>query len=278
MSQLNYHHILGAKAIGVSRKWNSKLYDEMKRFVSSQTRRSENRLKKLPDAFTMPGLSTLRIGAAKRMTAAIMFFDFEKFTNITSHISPEQTLMILNISTTTVMRIIREWGGTVEKHTGDGVMAIIGTETRKTDIIAQEAIESAQTIKYMMQTDVMPQLVANGLPTLNFRIGLEMGEVLISRIGLHGMNFLTAVGSPANRASKIQALAKPNGIAIGEDLAKSLHPYLQDFIETGDDPEWKWHANGVPYNYYHYNFEWCEPKLLLKWLMEFRRIAIAHHQ
>jgi adenylate cyclase len=256
----------------LSRKWNPKLYEDLKRFVLFQTKLSEMRLKKLPNAFTMPVLATLGIGSAKRMTAAIMFFDFENFTIVTSHISPEQTLMILNVATTTVMKIVREWGGTVEKHTGDGVMAIIGTETRQTNIIAQEAIESAQTIKYMMQTDVLPQLVAKGLPSLNFRIGLEMGEVLISRIGLHRMNFLTAVGSPANRASKLQGLARPNSIAIGETLAKNLHPFLQNFLEKGDDPEWIWqYPNGVPYNYYHYNLEWDEPKLHLKWLNQFRR-------
>jgi adenylate cyclase len=204
------------------------------------------------------------------MTAAIMFFDFENFTNVTSYISPEQTLMILNVSTTTVMRIVREWGGSVEKHTGDGVMAIIGTETRDHDIIAQEAIESAQTIKYMMQTDILPQLENQGLPHLNFRIGIEIGEVLISRIGFHGMNFLTAVGSPANRASKLEGLARPNGIAIGENFAKNLHPCLQKYLERGDDPGWNWQSNGVPYNYYHYTFEWDEPKLWLRSSKEFR--------
>ena len=162
-----------------SRKWNPSLYQNLRQFVLSKIKLNAIRLKKLPDAFTMPGLATLGIGATKRMTAAIMFFDFENFTNVTSYISPEQTLMILNVSTTTVMRMVREWGGTVEKHTGDGVMAIIGTETRKHDIIAQEAIESAQTIKYMMQTDILPQLGDQGLPLLNFRIGIEIGEVLI---------------------------------------------------------------------------------------------------
>ena len=65
----------------------------------------------------MPDLSALNIGTAKRMNAAIMFFDFENFTTITSHLSPENTLMILNVATATVMRIVREWKGTVEKHT-----------------------------------------------------------------------------------------------------------------------------------------------------------------
>jgi len=246
-----------------TRKWNLDRYRILRNFVSFQIKLNAIRLKKVPDAMTMPDLSALSIGTAKRMTAAIMFFDFENFTTVTSNISLEQTLMILNVATTSVMRIVREWGGTVEKHTGDGVMAIIGTETRKTDLIAQEAIETAQTIKYMMQTDVLPQLVTQGLPSLNFRIGLEMGEVLISRMGLQRMNFLTAVGSPANRASKLEGLARPNGIAIGEYLARNLHPYLQNFLEKGDDPKWKWqYPDGGPYNYYHYNFEWHEAKCI----------------
>ena len=186
----------------LSRKWTPTLYNDLSRFVLFQVKRSARRSKKVPDARTMPDLHALGIGTAKRMQAAIMFFDFENFTIVTSHISQEETLMILNVATTTVMRIVREWGGTVEKHTGDGVMAILGTETAEAKIIAQQAIESAQTIKYLMQVDVLPHLVSQGLPSLNFRIGIEMGEVLISRIGLHKMNFLTAVGSPANRASK----------------------------------------------------------------------------
>lgn len=255
----------------LSRKWNSNLYNILSHFVLFQVKRNARRSKKVPDARTMPDLTALGIGTAKRMNAAIMFFDFENFTNVTSHISQEDTLMVLNVATTTVMRIVREWNGTVEKHTGDGVMAILGTETLKTNIIAQQAIESAQTIKYMMQVDVLPQLVAQGLPSLNFRIGIEMGELLISRIGLHNMNFLTAVGSPANRAAKLEALAKPNGIAIGENLARNLHPYLHDFLEIGDDPKWDWHYSDriTPYNYYHYSYEWYEPKL---WRREWFRL------
>ena len=84
------------------------------------------------------------------------------------------------------------------------------------------------------------------------------------------MNFLTAVGSPANRASKLEGLARPNGIAIGENFAKNLHPCLHKYLEKGEDPGWKWQSNGVPYNYYHYIFDWYEPKLWLRSSREFR--------
>lgn len=255
----------------LTRKWNPRLYKDLSSFVLGQVRRSALRSKNIPAARTMPDLSALNIGTAKRMNAAIMFFDFENFTTITSHLSPENTLMILNVATTTVMRIVREWKGTVEKHTGDGVMAIMGTETPDQIKIARDAIEVAQTIKFIMKSDVLPQLVAQGLPPLNFRIGVEMGELLISRIGLHNMNFLTAVGSPANRASKLEGLARPNGISIGENLVHNLHPYLHQYMEKGSDPNWDWYYDDkvTPYSYYHYNFEWHEPR---EWLKAFLRI------
>ena len=158
----------------LTHKWTPKLYKDLSAFVLAQIRRNALRSRRIPNARTMPDLSALGIGTAKRMNAAIMFFDFENFTSVTSHLSPEQTLMILNVATTTVMRIVREWKGTVEKHTGDGVMAIMGTETPDQNKIAREAIEAAQTIRYLMRTDVLPQLVARGLPPLNFRIGIEM--------------------------------------------------------------------------------------------------------
>ena len=172
------------------------------------------------------------------------------------------------------MRIVREWNGSVEKHTGDGVMAILGTEIPDQEIIARDAIETAQTIKFIMKSDVLPQLVAQGFPPLNFRIGIEMGEVLISRIGLHNMYFLTAVGSPANRASKLEALANKNGIAIGENLVRNLHPYLHQFLKLGDDPAWDWHYDDkvTPYNYYHYNYEWDEPRAWIKDYFKFIKV------
>jgi class 3 adenylate cyclase len=260
--------------IPLTAKWNLRLYNQLSNFVSLQTSRNARRVKKIPNARTMPDLRALEIGASKRMNAAILFFDFENFTAITSHLSPEDTLMILNVATTSVMRVVREWKGAVEKHTGDGIMAIMGTETSDEERIAKEAIEAAQTIKYLMTNDVFPKLAEQGAPSLNFRIGVEMGEVLISRIGLHSMNFLTAVGSPANRASKLESLAEPNGIAIGEGLAKTLHPYLQQFMHLGEDPSWDWcYEDGItPYNYYHYSFDWPTPE---DWPKELRGIMRA---
>ena len=78
----------------LTRKWSPKLYETLNNFVLRQVRRNALITQRIPDARTMPNLAALTIGTAKRMNAAIMFFDFENFTNTTSRLSPENTLMI----------------------------------------------------------------------------------------------------------------------------------------------------------------------------------------
>lgn len=102
----------------------------------------------------MPDLSNLEIGSARRMDAAILFFDLENFTTTSSQISNEATLFVLNNIIPSITRIISHWGGTIEKNTGDGIMAILGTETRDHHTIAREAIESAMAIRYIVLEDI----------------------------------------------------------------------------------------------------------------------------
>lgn len=93
-----------------------------------------------------------------------------------------------------------------------------------------------------------------------------MGEVLISRIGIKNMNFITVVGDAANRASKLQSLARTNGISIGENLATNLHSFLYQYMEEGYDLSWQWTkvSTDEPYRFFHYKLDYLEPKEWLK--------------
>lgn len=70
-----------------SEKWNPLFHINLSNYVKHLIRRKAINTSNIPNATTMPTPPALRIGAAKRMNAAIMFFDFEDFTKITSHIS-----------------------------------------------------------------------------------------------------------------------------------------------------------------------------------------------
>ena len=206
----------------------------------------------------MPNIETLAIGSAKKMEAAILYFDIENFTSTTSTLANEDVLFCLNIIIPSMMRITRHWNGEVEKNTGDGIMAIFGTETRNSFVIARDAIESAMAMKYIMLEDIQPILLANNLPSMNFRIGIEMGNVLISRIGIDSLNHLTVVGDAANRASKLQEISIRNGICIGDNVFNCLAPILHQFCEEGAHKDWNWRYSQTnsPYRFFHFDFIW----------------------
>lgn len=249
----------------LTRKWNPIIYNRVKNHLKEARFRSGRSRLLIPVGTTMPDPSSIVIGGAKRMDAAILFFDLESFTSISSQLSMEQTLELLSYVIPSVMHVIRHWGGFFEKNTGDGVMAILGTETKDRGIIAQDAIECAMAIRYVMENDVQPLLSSVGLPHINFRVGIDMGEVLIGRIGVHSHNFLSVVGTIANLSCKLQGFARANGICIGDTLARNLHPHLHQYCEPGDHPDWTWNYNqtGQPYHYYHFKHDWPEP---LEWV------------
>ena len=245
----------------LTRRWTPAIQNRVRLKLRETALQAKRSRLAIPNAQTMPDIASIPIGGAKTMDAAILFFDLENFTAITANLKLDQTLELLNYVIPNIMIVVRNWGGFFEKNTGDGVMAILGTESKDLNVIAQDAIECAMAIRYLMTNDIQPALARAGLPIINFRIGIDMGQVLIGKIGINNHNFLSAIGTAANLASKIQSLALSNGICIGNGLARNLHPYLYAFCEVGVHPEWTWRYgnNGPPYNFYHFNHDWPDP-------------------
>jgi class 3 adenylate cyclase len=246
----------------LTKKWNPGFYRFMQMRLKGITTRNSKPIRNITKGLTMPDIESLTIGSAKKMEAAILFFDLENFTSLASELTKENVLFCLNVIIPTMMKITKHWNGEVEKNTGDGIMAIFGTETRNSFLIARDAIESAMAMEYIMLNDIQPKLLSADLPSMNFRIGIEMGEVLISRIGIERLNFITVVGDAANRASKLQELANQNGICIGENVFNCLAPILHQYCEEDAHKDWNWKYSQTnnPYRFFHFNFVWPEPQ------------------
>lgn len=245
----------------VSKKWNRLFYMMAKRRLAQQTKQRVQRIRTITNGLTMPEITAVPLGSAKKMTAAILFFDLQNFTTIASKLSNELVLYALNTIVPEMMYVVRHWNGEIEKNTGDGLMAVFGTETRNNFLIARDAIEAAMTMRYLMLAAIREKLVQDGLPAFGFRIGLDMEEVLVSRIGIKNTNFLTVVGSAANRASKLQELAGADGICIGENLYRSLHPNIWQYCQEGKHADWNWTytETKAPYRFFHYTANWLDP-------------------
>lgn len=209
----------------------------------------------------MPEVSAVPLGTGKSMVAAVLFFDLTGFSSRAAALGNENTLYVLNIIIPTMIEVTKRWNGEIEKNTGDGIMAIFGTETRNSFIIARDTIEVAMAMRYVMLNVVNPILLEKGLQGFNFSIGIDMDSVLIANIGVPANHFLTVVGGAANRASQLQGLAGPNEILVGENIRKNIHPKLHQFCEERQHTSWQWKytQSGTPYGLFKFTADWPEP-------------------
>src|SRR5690606_25307224 len=176
-----------------------------------------------------PAVDAITIGSGRKVTACVIFFDIRGFTQLTSSDDPntlKRTLFLLNCVIPAIMRVLYRYGAYVEKNTGDGLMAVLGVDTNAQET-AKNALNAVAEMFYVLHRLVNPVLVAQGIPPVDARIGMDMGPLLLARIGLptgsaaHERSSLTAVGPAANRSSKLQGLAGTNEIWCGDAIQRS---------------------------------------------------------
>ncbi len=232
----------------------------------------DNRLEVVVDGRTAPALDSITIGSGRKMRTAILFFDIRGFTNRTTSSdmnSLKNTLFMLDCVIPMVMQIIYDFGGYIEKNTGDGLMAIIGAE--KTDsVAANDSLNTATTIFYVLKNVINPLLEAKGIQKVDARIGIDLGTVLIARIGLptgtarHQRNFLTAVGPSANLACKIQGMAGTNQIWTGDNIKRLAQEWRKDYFVDKTPTDWTWtYSNDATKSYkvWFYNATKTNPNI-----------------
>jgi predicted ATPase len=70
-------------------------------------------------------------------------------------------------------------------------------------------------------------LLASGKSSLETRIGVNTGEVVVRTVEAGGHSEYTPIGLTANIAARLQTLAKPGSIAISEDTQKLVQHYFE---------------------------------------------------
>src|ERR1700745_885253 len=104
--------------------------------------------------------------------------------------------------------VVQRYGGTVDKFTGDGIMAVFGAPAALEDH-ALRACLAALDIQQEVQRLAAEVDQGDGA-TLQLRVGLNSGEVIAGEIGSGPMGY-TAVGEQVGRAQRMESVAPPGG-------------------------------------------------------------------
>ncbi|MCC7284332.1 MAG: AAA family ATPase [Acetobacteraceae bacterium] len=164
-----------------------------------------------------PDLACAQCGApavgtdAARKSVAVLFADIAGSTSLIEGQDPETAHALLRPALDLVAACVRRFGGTVNRVTGDGVMALFGAPSAMEDHVL-----AACCAAVAMQAEL-----PDAAPGIGLRVGLHAGEVLVHALHADGASGLDAAGDAVHLAARLQQAAEPGKILLSGTAARA---------------------------------------------------------
>lgn len=158
----------------------------------------------------------------ERKQVTVLFADVQGSMDMAEQQDPEQWHAIMQRFFSTLADAVHRFEGTVDKFTGDGIMAVFGAPVAHEDH-ARRACYAALTMLDDVGEYAAELRRKHGL-NFSTRIGINSGEVVAGEIGEGGY---TAVGHTVGLAQRMEALAEPGKAYLTESTAELAHGFME---------------------------------------------------
>jgi len=163
-------------------------------------------------------------------TATILFADIRRFTTLSEAMEPEQIITVLNSHFATMVPIIFNYDGVLDKFVGDELMAVF-RDRPYGERAPMRAIRAG--IDMIDALERMKAENKGAYSMLEIGIGINTGRVVIGNVGSENRKDYTAIGDTVNVAARFEQIASGQEIIVGEttyDICKESIP----MEETGE--------------------------------------------
>lgn len=159
----------------------------------------------------------------ERKRVTVLFADVSGYTAMSEQMDPEDVTAIMNRLFESLTEEITRYGGTIDKYSGDAVMALFG---------APEALENHEELAVRAALDMQRAIAdfnagfeeqRDTLRALRLRIGLHTGEVLAGWVGSGEAKSYTVMGDAVNLASRLEHACPVGRVMISGETARPLH-------------------------------------------------------
>ena len=160
---------------------------------------------------------TERDAHAEYKQVTVMFADVVHSMDIAAAVGAERLREIMADLLIRAAAVVQRYGGTVDKFTGDGVMALFGAPMALEDH-AVRACLAALGVQEEVQRLAADVRERDGVD-LQLRVGLNSGEVIAGEIGSAAAGY-TALGEQVGMAQRVESVAPPGGVMLSESTAR----------------------------------------------------------
>jgi class 3 adenylate cyclase/tetratricopeptide (TPR) repeat protein len=159
---------------------------------------------------------SVRSPSGERRQVTILFADMSGFTALSRLLDPEELHDLVTRYTKLVDEIVMRYGGTVDKHIGDAVMALFGAP-RAHDDDPLRAARAALDIH-----DALTRLSESAGRVLQAHLGIANGEVVAAHLHRGDAQEYTVLGDSVNLAARLVAAAGPGETLVSDGVHRVL--------------------------------------------------------
>lgn len=165
---------------------------------------------------------------AERKQVTVLFADVSGSMDLAEQEDPEEWRKIMQRFFSLLAETVTRFEGTVDKFTGDGIMAIFGAPIAHEDHARRACYAALQMLDDV--SEYAAELRRERGLNFSTRIGINSGEVVAGAIG---ESSYTAIGHTVGLAQRMEALAEPGRAYLTENTAELARGYL-DLRDLGE--------------------------------------------
>ncbi|MGH7317051.1 MAG: adenylate/guanylate cyclase domain-containing protein, partial [Candidatus Rokuibacteriota bacterium] len=161
----------------------------------------------------------------ERKQVTVLFADVKGSMELLASRDPEAAQAILDPVLTLMMEAVHRFEGTVNQVMGDGIMALFGAPLAHEDH-AVRACYAALRIQESLRRHA-EELQRVDDVSIQGRVGLNSGEVVVRSIGSDLRMDYSAVGATTHLAARMEQLAEPGSILVSRTTLQLAEGYVQ---------------------------------------------------
>jgi adenylate cyclase len=155
----------------------------------------------------------IRRGDVEKIWAAVLYTDLRDFTGISSALSLQDVIELLNDYFELIGSAVAAARGEILEFVGDAVVAVFPKADGSTSEMADCALRAAREA-LSMASAANQRRREEGRREIVFGVGLGIGEIALGNVGTQVRLGFNAIGRTVNLSARIEALTKLVGIPL----------------------------------------------------------------
>jgi class 3 adenylate cyclase len=155
--------------------------------------------------------------SAEYKQVTVLFADVVHSMDIASAVGAERLREIMAELANRCAAVVQRYGGTVDKFTGDGIMAVFGAPVALEDHAVRACLAALGVQEEAKRLAV--NVRERDDVELQLRVGLNSGQVIAGEIGSGPFGY-TAVGEQVGMAQRMESVAPPGAVMLSASTAR----------------------------------------------------------